>query len=115
MDSQDEANDPYGAIKFGEFRKYMQNKQSKLKRQQKELGEQASQELPQIFAGTSIYINGYSNPPAMDLRRMILQHGGDYQHYLKKLSVTHIIATNLTNAKLQEFRYDISFNKYIGG
>ncbi|EPB91895.1 hypothetical protein HMPREF1544_01189 [Mucor circinelloides 1006PhL] len=104
MDSQDEANDPYGAIKFGEFRKYMQNKQSKLKRQQKELGEQASQELPQIFAGTSIYINGYSNPPAMDLRRMILQHGGDYQHYLKKLSVTHIIATNLTNAKLQEFR-----------
>lgn len=69
---------------------------------------------------------------------MILQHGGDYQHYcktfplslyahvafdliifffvvVKKLSVTHIIATNLTNAKLQEFRYDISFNKYIGG
>lgn len=37
MGSQDEANDPYGAIKFGEFRKYMQNKQSKLKRQQKEL------------------------------------------------------------------------------
>lgn len=37
MDSQDEANDPYGAIKFGEFRKYMQNKQSKLKRQQREL------------------------------------------------------------------------------
>ncbi|KAL9545604.1 hypothetical protein MBANPS3_007072 [Mucor bainieri] len=104
MSPQDEANDPYGAIKFGEFRKYMQNKQSKLKRQQKELGEQASQALPQIFDGTSIYINGYCNPPAMDLRTMILQHGGDYQHYLKKLSVTHIIATNLTNSKLQEFR-----------
>jgi DNA repair protein REV1 len=26
--------DPYGAIKFGEFRKYMQNKQSKLKEQE---------------------------------------------------------------------------------
>lgn len=37
MSSQDESNDPYGAIKFGEFRKYMQNKQSKLKKQQKEL------------------------------------------------------------------------------
>ncbi|KAI7904179.1 uncharacterized protein BX663DRAFT_504194 [Cokeromyces recurvatus] len=35
---------------------------------------------------------------------MILQHGGDYQHYLKKSSVTHIIATNLTNAKLIEFK-----------
>lgn len=37
MSSQDEPNNPYGAIKFGEFRKYMQNKQSKLKKQQKEL------------------------------------------------------------------------------
>lgn len=46
-------------------------------------GEQASQEFPQIFADTSIYINGYSNPPASDLRRIILQHGGDYQHYCK--------------------------------
>lgn len=34
---KDQGQDPYGAIKFGEFRKYMQNKQSKLKKQQKEL------------------------------------------------------------------------------
>lgn len=32
-----EEQDPYGAIKFGEFRKYMQNKQSKLKQQEQEL------------------------------------------------------------------------------
>lgn len=37
MSSQEELRDPYGAIQFGEFRKYMQNKQSKLKNQQKEL------------------------------------------------------------------------------
>ncbi|KAI8968052.1 hypothetical protein BDF20DRAFT_917275 [Mycotypha africana] len=102
--SQQPDDDPYGAIKFGEFRKYMQNKKSKLKKQEKELKEQASQDLPQIFSGTSIYINGYCDPPATELRRLILQHGGDYQHYLKKLSVTHIVATNLTNSKLQEFR-----------
>jgi DNA repair protein REV1 len=35
--AEEETKDPYGAIKFGEFRKYMQNKQSKLKKQQKEL------------------------------------------------------------------------------
>ncbi|KAI9483799.1 MAG: hypothetical protein EXX96DRAFT_537104 [Benjaminiella poitrasii] len=101
MTSED---DPYGAINFGEFRKYMQNKQSKLKQQQHDLGNQTSQQLPQIFSGTSIYINGYCYPPTSELRTMILQHGGDYQHYLKKTSVTHIIATNLTNAKLNEFR-----------
>lgn len=44
-------------------------------------GEQASQELEPIFKGTSIYINGYTDPPSSDLRRMILQHRGDYQHY----------------------------------
>lgn len=29
--------DPYGAIKFGEFKKYMQNKEAKLKEQEKEV------------------------------------------------------------------------------
>ncbi|ORE05133.1 DNA repair protein [Rhizopus microsporus var. microsporus] len=97
-------NDPYGAIKFGEFKKYMQNKEAKLKEQEKEVGNRSSQELPQIFKGLSIHINGYTQPSATELRRLILQHGGDYQHYLKKLHVTHIIASNLTNAKMQEFR-----------
>ncbi|CAO3689560.1 hypothetical protein G6F70_002841 [Rhizopus microsporus] len=96
--------DPYGAIKFGEFKKYMQNKEAKLKEQEKEVGNRSSQELPQIFKGLSIHINGYTQPSAIELRRLILQHGGDYQHYLKKLHVTHILASNLTNAKMQEFR-----------
>lgn len=37
MSSKDDGDDPFGAIKFGEFRKYMQNKQSKLKKQEKEV------------------------------------------------------------------------------
>ncbi|KAI9251981.1 hypothetical protein BY458DRAFT_589924 [Sporodiniella umbellata] len=96
--------DPHGAIKFGEFRKYMQNKQAKLSAQEKEIKNQSSQELPQIFTGLSIHINGYTKPPSSDLRKTIIQHGGSYQHYLKKRSVTHILATNLTNSKMQEFR-----------
>ncbi|CEJ01524.1 hypothetical protein RMCBS344292_15548 [Rhizopus microsporus] len=96
--------DPYGAIKFGEFKKYMQNKEAKLKEQEKEVRNRSSQELPQIFKGLSIHINGYTQPSATELRRLILQHGGDYQHYLKKLHVTHILASNLTSAKMQEFR-----------
>ncbi|KAG2219697.1 hypothetical protein INT45_001869, partial [Circinella minor] len=95
---------PYGAIKFGEFKTYMTNKQAKLKDQEKFLEGTASQTVPQIFDGLSIYINGYTNPPQSELRRQIILHGGDYQHYLKKSSVTHIIATNLTHAKCNEFR-----------
>ncbi|CAO3658056.1 unnamed protein product [Rhizopus stolonifer] len=82
----------------------MQNKQAKLNAQERELGNQTSQELPQIFKGFSIHINGYTQPSTSELRKTILQHGGNYQHYLKKTDVTHIIASNLTNSKMQEFR-----------
>ncbi|KAI8138573.1 hypothetical protein BJV82DRAFT_288370 [Fennellomyces sp. T-0311] len=96
--------DHYGAVKFGEFRTYMHNKQAKLKDQEKTLEASSSQIPPQVFKGLSIYINGYTDPPQSELRRLIIIHGGDYQHYLKKSSVTHIIATNLTQAKCNEFR-----------
>ncbi|GAA5812131.1 hypothetical protein MFLAVUS_005581 [Mucor flavus] len=110
--------DPYGAIKFGEFRKYMQNKQSKLKEQEKQVVNQGSLEQLPLFKDCSIHINGYTNPPSSELRRMILQHGGDYQHYLLRKSylssVTHIIATNLTNSKIQEFRaYKVILPEWI--
>ncbi|KAG2229942.1 hypothetical protein INT48_001208, partial [Thamnidium elegans] len=75
---------------------------------------QSSQEQLPLFEGCSIHINGYTNPPSSELRCMILQHGGDYQHYLKKSSVTHIIATNLTNSKIQEFRaYKVVLPEWI--
>ncbi|KAI8331007.1 hypothetical protein BC941DRAFT_163223 [Chlamydoabsidia padenii] len=96
--------DPYGAIKFGEFRKYMQNKQSKLKEQEAILGNQSEAGIIPVLQGLSIHVNGYTDPPQSELRRLIVQHGGDYQHYLKKSKVTHIIATTLTNSKMNEFR-----------
>ncbi|KAI9274686.1 hypothetical protein BDA99DRAFT_498241 [Phascolomyces articulosus] len=96
--------DPYGAIQFSDWKTYMTNKQAKLKDQEKILEESSSQAVPQIFNGLSIYINGYTNPPQSELRRQIIIHGGDYQHYLKKSNVTHIIASNLTQAKCNEFR-----------
>lgn len=37
MSSKNEGENPFGAINFGEFRKYMQNKKSKLKMQEKEV------------------------------------------------------------------------------
>ncbi|KAF7721374.1 deoxycytidyl transferase [Apophysomyces ossiformis] len=98
------ANDPYDAIKFGEFRRYMQNKKAKLKEQEKDIERSATQELPRLFQNLSIHVNGYTDPPQSELRRLIIQYGGDFQHYLSKTTVTHIIASNLTNRKMHEFR-----------
>lgn len=44
-------------------------------------------------------------PPADELRRLVYLHGGRYQQYYTKRTVTHIIATNLPNSKIQEIRY----------
>ncbi|KAI8075232.1 hypothetical protein BC940DRAFT_363262 [Gongronella butleri] len=100
----DDETDPYGAINFGEFRQYMQNKQAKLKEQEDAVRQEGDPETLPLFQGLSIYVNGYTEPPLSELRRLIVQHSGDYQHYLKKSHVTHIIATTLTNAKMNEFR-----------
>ncbi|RUS21765.1 hypothetical protein BC937DRAFT_91499 [Endogone sp. FLAS-F59071] len=94
---------PYAPLKFGGFREYMENKQLKLKNQERDLTQQAAEE-PKIFQGLSIHVNGYTNPPHAELKKAIVQRGGDFQHYLHKTKVTHIVATNLTNAKMKEFR-----------
>ncbi|RUP45435.1 hypothetical protein BC936DRAFT_148187 [Jimgerdemannia flammicorona] len=96
--------DPYAPVKFGRFREYMEHKQLKLKEQARDLSQQTAEEYPQIFRGLSIHVNGYTNPPHAELKTMIVQRGGDFQHYLHKTKVTHIVATNLTNSKMKEFR-----------
>ncbi|QLL34098.1 hypothetical protein HG536_0F04240 [Torulaspora globosa] len=58
-----------------------------------------------IFAGCTIYINGYTKPGRLQLHEMIVSYGGKFQHYLlAKKKVTHIVATNLPLKKRLEFR-----------
>ena len=58
-----------------------------------------------IFAGVSIYVDGITTPSNLELRDLIVKHGGDFQYYLVS-SVTHIIATHLPDAKVKQLRYD---------
>lgn len=60
---------------------------------------------PAIFAGCTIYINGYTKPGRLQLHEMFVSYGGSFLHYLSgKRKVTHIIATNLPLKKRLEFR-----------
>ncbi|KDN48842.1 DNA/RNA polymerase, partial [Tilletiaria anomala UBC 951] len=62
-------------------------------------------EHPQVFKGCCIYINGLTQPPYLELRRLIVLHGGDFMAYLDtKGTVTHIIASSLTPKKRIEFK-----------
>ncbi|KAH8833580.1 hypothetical protein DL96DRAFT_1456120 [Flagelloscypha sp. PMI_526] len=97
----DDPDDIYGRAHFGNFGEYMRRKRAKLQIQNSQL---VGTPLSSIFHGVSIYINGITDPPAY-LRRMILENGGVYMPYLhRKTEVTHVIATNLTPAKVKEYQ-----------
>ncbi|XP_061482850.1 DNA repair protein REV1 isoform X2 [Rhineura floridana] len=55
-----------------------------------------------IFNGVAIYVNGFTDPSADELRRLMMLHGGQYHVYYSRSKTTHIIATNLPNAKIKK-------------
>ncbi len=51
------------------------------------------------------HVNGYTQPSLNDLHKMIVSHGGGFLQYLDgKTMATHIIASNLTPKKAEEFK-----------
>ncbi|CAK4025495.1 DNA repair REV1 [Lecanosticta acicola] len=103
-DFQNEEGEEYEGSKFGGFSEYFRRKKIKLQNLDAELRAQSS-EKPQIFKGIVAHINGYTQPSLNDLHTMIVQHGGGFIQYLDgKTMVTHIIASNLTPKKKEEFR-----------
>ncbi|MGH0122133.1 UNVERIFIED_CONTAM: hypothetical protein FKN15_060557 [Acipenser sinensis] len=57
-----------------------------------------------IFSGVAIYVNGYTEPTADELRRLMMVHGGQYHMYYSRSKTTHIIASNLPNSKIKELK-----------
>ncbi|KAG9325824.1 hypothetical protein KVV02_005748 [Mortierella alpina] len=91
----EQEEDPYAAIQYGDFASYFRHKKQKLQIQQDEIAALAAPDTAQIFEGVIVYVNGYTDPPI---------HGGEFRQYLSKSKITHIIASNLTQAKMKEFR-----------
>ncbi|GCC26915.1 DNA repair protein REV1 isoform X2 [Chiloscyllium punctatum] len=86
---------------------YMAAKMDKLERQFKSdtsLQQQNEGTVSCIFRGVSIFVNGYTEPTADELRRLMMLHGGQYHMYYSRSKTTHIIATNLPNSKIKELK-----------
>ncbi|KAF7193684.1 DNA repair protein rev1 [Pseudocercospora fuligena] len=100
----DETREEYEPSKFGGFSDYFRRKKIKLQNLDAEVRSQNS-DKPQIFRGVVCHVNGYTQPSLNDLHTMVVQHGGGFIQYLDgKTMVTHIIASNLTPKKKEEFR-----------
>lgn len=96
----------YAPNKFGDIGDYMRKKEVKVQTQNRDIAmSTADPDLPQIFAGQSFWINGNTRPPMEELRKMILQRGGEVRPKLwNKGYVKYIIAPMLTQMKFKEFK-----------
>lgn len=86
---------------------YMAAKVSKLEEQFKLAAPREKQKegaSSNIFSGVSIYVNGYTEPSADELRRLMMLHGGQFHVYYSRSKTTHIIANNLPNSKIKELK-----------
>ena len=101
----DEGGEEYSASSFGGFTDYMRRKKIKLQNRDAETRAQSASEKPQIFRGVVAHVNGYTQPSLNDLHTLVVQHGGGFLQYLDgKTMVTHIVASNLTPKKREEFK-----------
>jgi DNA repair protein REV1 len=104
------ANPEYAPNRFGDIGDYMRKKEIKVQTQNRDIALASALEgIPQIFAGLSFYINGNTHPPMEELRKMILQRGGEVRPVLRnKGMVKFIIAPMLTQSKFRQFeRYKV--------
>ena len=80
---------------------YYVAKRRKLQAQFEALGEEGKASRSSIFEGVTIYVNGWTQPSAAELKEIIYEHGGKYEYKLHSRSqVTHTIASNLPNSKI---------------
>ncbi|CAD6572728.1 MAG: deoxycytidyl transferase, partial [Tremellales sp. Tagirdzhanova-0007] len=100
-------NPEYAPNRFGDIGDYMRKKEVKVQTQNRDIAiASAASGVPQIFAGLSFYINGNTHPPMEELRKMILQRGGETRPVLRsKGMVKFIIAPMLTQSKFKQFEH----------
>lgn len=100
--------------KFGDYATYFENKYRKQQladvaylewERKRRLAQGEPEELPRIFEGCVIYVNGNTIPTIGVVHRMVILHGGKFIHYLNnKSAATHIICDRLTPRKKVEYR-----------
>uniref|UniRef100_A0AAG5DH07 DNA repair protein REV1 n=1 Tax=Anopheles atroparvus TaxID=41427 RepID=A0AAG5DH07_ANOAO len=85
---------------------YMDAKIAKLEDQYRQSSSNVGEKLSNLFAGISIFVNGYTNPSADELKLIMMQHGGVFHHY-KRSNTTYTIASILPDVKVRSITSEI--------
>ncbi|KZC10470.1 DNA repair protein REV1 [Dufourea novaeangliae] len=102
--SKKKKSEAWGENGFEDWGGYMAAKQAKLEEQFQIEANKEFNNASNIFQGIAIFVNGYTDPTADELRRLMMTHGGIYHHYMRPRVTTHIIASNLPYSKILLYR-----------
>lgn len=83
---------------------YMAAKIAKLEGQFSADAQNEEDEEKGLFHGIAIFVNGYTDPSADQLKRIMMTNGGTFHHYFNAKKTTHIIATNLPDTKVKNLK-----------
>ncbi|KAK2724135.1 DNA repair protein REV1-like isoform X2 [Artemia franciscana] len=81
----------------------MAAKKAKLEKQF-EIEADAVQAKEGIFSGISIFVNGFTDPSAEELKQIMAANSGTYHHYHKPGKTSYIIASNLPDTKIKQLK-----------
>ncbi|CAF0836831.1 unnamed protein product [Brachionus calyciflorus] len=84
---------------------YFAAKKQKLYHQFKQdrIEQDSSDDTKNIFHNIGIIVNGYTNPTAIELKALMIKHGGYYFEYMNE-KVNYIVASNLAHSKALALR-----------
>lgn len=95
----------------GSFSRYMAMKTRKLHDQYAEqrqryeaAGGGGGSEGGGIFSGVRIHVNGFTCPPHEELKHIVSKHGGSFENYYSRSTVTHIICNNFSDARIKNIQ-----------
>uniref|UniRef100_A0A453SSB8 DNA repair protein REV1 n=1 Tax=Aegilops tauschii subsp. strangulata TaxID=200361 RepID=A0A453SSB8_AEGTS len=93
----------FASSPFADFGSYMSAKNSKLSAQF-DADASTSAAPGALFAGVSIFIDGFTVPSSQELKEIMLNNGGRFVNYFSRHTVTHIICTHLPESKMRNMR-----------
>ena len=88
---------------YNTFHDYMSHKINKLNEQNQHDPEGDTTSVgngkQQCFVGCEIFVNGVTNPPLQDIRKLVLDHGGKFNSYQVD-TTTHVVCNHYSTAQL---------------
>uniref|UniRef100_A0A1I7T7I1 DNA repair protein REV1 n=1 Tax=Caenorhabditis tropicalis TaxID=1561998 RepID=A0A1I7T7I1_9PELO len=98
-------------FEINSFNDYMRMKITKLNHQVNSEKSKPHETVSDTLKGYSVFVNGYTDPPALVIRDLMLAHGGEYHCYYQHGITTYTIASSIASAKINRIRENEIFIK----